>query len=112
MNDNKFPQMDWQQVVLNGGPPCFHAEGPQFCGRAERWPGHGNPAFHDFVSLQRFLTKAIADERERCARICDNAESPDYEHGLMANGWEDAKVHLSQAVRRDDTADAQTESGK
>lgn len=50
--------MDWQQVILNGGPPCFFIEGPQFCGRAERWQGHGNPAFHDYVSLQTFLATA------------------------------------------------------
>lgn len=49
------PRMDWGQVVLNGGPPCFHVEGPQFCGRAERWPGHGNAAFHAYVSLDGFL---------------------------------------------------------
>src|SRR5690348_7967596 len=76
MNDNKFPQMDWQQVALNGGPPCFHVEGPQFCGRAERWHGHGNPAFHDFVSLQQYVTKAIADERARCMRIAEQAFEP------------------------------------
>jgi len=49
--------MDLQQVVLNGGPPCFYVEGPQFCGRAERWPGHGNAAFHDFVSLESTLNE-------------------------------------------------------
>jgi hypothetical protein len=37
---------DWQQVVLNGGPPCFHldelgASGQgKFCMRAKRWAGH------------------------------------------------------------------------
>src|SRR5689334_16034514 len=53
------PQMDWQQVALNGGPPCFYVEGPQYCGRAERWPGHGNPAFHDFVSLEYVTAKPM-----------------------------------------------------
>jgi hypothetical protein len=48
--------MDWGQVVANGGPPCFFVEGPQFCGRAERWQGHGNSAFHEYVSLQDFIT--------------------------------------------------------
>ena len=44
--------MDWQQVVLNGGPPCFHLEDGRFCGRAERWAGHdGNP--HKFVRTSR-----------------------------------------------------------
>ncbi len=46
---------DWQQVVLNGGPPCFHLEDGRFCLRAERWDGHrrigGSIAIHKFVSL-------------------------------------------------------------
>jgi hypothetical protein len=54
-------------------------------------------------AIHSALQQAIADERERCARICDNAESPDYDHGLMANGWEDAKVHLSEAIRHSET---------
>lgn len=47
--------MDWQQVVLNGGPPCFHLEGERFCGRAERWDGHDG--CHKFVSLEELLSK-------------------------------------------------------
>jgi hypothetical protein len=65
MNDNKFPQMDWQQVALNGGPPCFAQlddEEGWFCGRAERWEGHDGE--HEFVSFQQYVTKVIADERE------------------------------------------------
>jgi hypothetical protein len=42
---------DWQQVVLNGGPPCFHfdKERQRFCLAAERWPGHG--VYHPFTNL-------------------------------------------------------------
>lgn len=49
--------MDWQQVVLNGGPPCFHLDPADdlFCGRARRWHGHG--AIHNFVSLADLLRK-------------------------------------------------------
>lgn len=47
-------RMDWQQVVLNGGPPCFHLEGDgRFCGRAERWEGH--PEIHSYVPLASLL---------------------------------------------------------
>jgi hypothetical protein len=51
---------DWEQVVLNGGPPCFHLEEDgRFCGRAERWDGHKPfkkwPALHEFVSLADLL---------------------------------------------------------
>lgn len=48
--------MDWQQVVLNGGPPCFHlCEDGYFCGRAKAWEGHDS--IHKFVSLAyRFET--------------------------------------------------------
>lgn len=57
--------MDWQQVVLNGGPPCFHLEERygMFCGRAERWCGHhmdgnGHKALHEFVSLKQLLSES------------------------------------------------------
>lgn len=40
---------DWEQVRLNGGPPCFHIEDGRFCFRAERWPGH--PVYHPFTTL-------------------------------------------------------------
>lgn len=48
---------DWQQVVLNGGPPCFYllTEGgdARFCLCAERWMGHGS--HHPFVPLATLL---------------------------------------------------------
>lgn len=57
--------MDWQQVVMNGGPPCFHLEDDCFCGRAQRWDGHQPwfqkskdrtlPPLHEFVSLADLL---------------------------------------------------------
>ena len=50
---------DWQQVILNGGPPCF-ALAPldrgSFCLRAERWEGYGAEAGHAFVSLHGLLS--------------------------------------------------------
>lgn len=57
-------KMDWQQVVMNGGPPCFHRTNERFCGRAERWPGHDQIAgtsypFHAFVSLEDLLRTAL-----------------------------------------------------
>lgn len=57
--ESVVPQMDWQQVALNGGPPCFStalANGDRsgwYCGRAERWSGHG--VLHSFVSLDALL---------------------------------------------------------
>lgn len=56
--------MDWQQVVLNGGPPCFFLQDKRsghdgrFCGRAERWQGHSADSDwpnHAFVSLADLL---------------------------------------------------------
>ena len=55
--------MDWEQVICNGGPPCFHidksgAESERFCGRAQRWDGHGvggRAGFHRFISLADLL---------------------------------------------------------
>lgn len=50
---------DWVQVVLNGGPPCFHLDNGRFCLRAERWDGHYTdkigPAIHKFVTLKDLL---------------------------------------------------------
>lgn len=54
-------QADWTQVVLNGGPPCFHLEGDRFCLRAERWPGHGDD--HEFVSLAAILSAPASEAR-------------------------------------------------
>lgn len=45
--------IDWQQVVLNGGPPCFFIEGSRFCLRAERWEGHYD--LHPYISLAELL---------------------------------------------------------
>jgi hypothetical protein len=62
--------------------------------------------YHGGWQAQQALTdaidKALQARDERAARICNNAESPDYEHGLTANGWEDAKVYLADAIRKDD----------
>lgn len=59
--------MDWQQVVLNGGPPCFHlCEDGSFCGRAKRWAGHND--MHQFVSLYDVMEpilSALQDVRSR-----------------------------------------------
>lgn len=53
---------DWQQVVFNGGPPCFHLEDRRFCLRAERWDGHktigGSGPIHEYISLESLLRKS------------------------------------------------------
>jgi len=54
--------MDWYQLVLNGGPPCFHIENKRFCGRAKRWAGH--ESMHIFVSLDN-LVRAAHSEGEK-----------------------------------------------
>jgi hypothetical protein len=46
-------EADWQQVIQNGGPPCFHLEYGEFCFRAEGWEGHG--VLHPYVSLWKFV---------------------------------------------------------
>lgn len=54
---------DWEQILRNGGPPCFYLEGlrsdevqVKFCLRAERWAGHGLD--HKFVSLSSVFAEA------------------------------------------------------
>lgn len=58
-------QMDWQQVVLNGGPPCFHLDPDtgRFCGRAQRWEGHDE--MHKFVSLAGLLKKFTHETKKK-----------------------------------------------
>ena len=48
---------DWVQVVLNGGPPCFHLEGNIFCLRAQSW--HDSRGTHRFVPLRAMVDRAI-----------------------------------------------------
>ncbi len=59
-------QMDWGQVVLNGGPPCFYLDTDgRFCGRAERWVGHWD--LHDFISLADLLKHDAKEMRDKGA---------------------------------------------
>ncbi len=59
---------DWVQVVLNGGPPCFHLEDGRFCLRAKRWDGHkrigGSEAIHKFVSLEKLLRSVAPNDQD------------------------------------------------
>ena len=61
MIGNKLEELtpDWQQIYLNGGPPCFAVmeEDLRFCNRAERWEGH--PSDHKFVSWTDFLFEVM-----------------------------------------------------
>ncbi len=46
--------MDWGQVVMNGGPPCFQlCEDGRFCGRTDKWHGADT---HAFISLEALIT--------------------------------------------------------
>jgi hypothetical protein len=57
--------MDWGQVVANGGPPCFHLqEDGTFCGRAQRWAGHGVKDFHEFLPLDELIGLPAETEGE------------------------------------------------
>lgn len=62
------PHIDWQQVLLNGGPPCFFVKDGRYCGRAKRWQGHGAAIHHDFVSLDDLLTTVRKEERAAATR--------------------------------------------
>jgi hypothetical protein len=95
-------QMDWQQVVLNGGPPCFYLESEWFCGRAERWQGHGD--MHGFVSLATLLAAAEQRgreaEREACAKLV-RGEHTDYGdcHSDTCEYTCGARNHLAERIR-------------
>lgn len=80
---------DWQQVVLNGGPPCFalvDADGT-FCLRAERWMGHGTD-HHEFVSLAHAL-KVLLDDREARERALR----------VLVEGWRKSSQAIENAPR-------------
>jgi len=69
--------MDWIQVVLNGGPPCCCLERDgRFCGRAERWDGHHEPhRNHAFKTLAELLREVApnngAKQLDSTARASD-----------------------------------------
>lgn len=71
------PQMDWQQVILNGGPPCFALlddEEGWYCGRAQRWDGHDGE--HEFVSLDDLIKAGRIKALEEAARIAESFYKP------------------------------------
>jgi hypothetical protein len=67
--DRACYRANWQQVIINGGPPCFAFEESdgKFCLRAERWAGHTDkdkwPQRHRFVSLAALIDQVRADAK-------------------------------------------------
>ncbi len=100
------PQMDWQQVSLNGGAPCFHVEELSasirtYCGRAQRWEGHGNPAFHNYVSLTDLLVKQSDEALKGICVYCGAIEQ--YESLEQKAGDEGNRMrvaHIRQCAMR------------
>ncbi len=72
MPQKALANIDWGQVVANGGPPCFHVEDGRFCLRAERWDGHRAVGFHSYVSLEA----AWSNQLERNAEWQDISTAP------------------------------------
>lgn len=75
---NAAKRMDWQQVILNGGPPCFHIDDDgRFCARALRWAGHQEHGtghlFEPLYVAVTQLVKAQARELERMRGALDDA---------------------------------------
>lgn len=90
---------DWQQVALNGGPPCFHLENKRFCLRAKRWAGHGD--MHIFLPLPQSLIASRRRVREL------EAEREKKEYGLLSSGSrptlldiEDTEEALRESIKR------------
>lgn len=97
---NAAQNADWVQVVVNGGPPCFHLEGERFCLRAQRWDGHGETtAFHPFVSLAELLAsinegiKTPAEIRQMVATL--QAFNSRTETGMS---WHDLEIRALEWV--------------
>lgn len=100
------PLMDWEQVALNGGPPCFYVETntpdeqPRFCGRARRWQGHGVQTFHSYVSLEEFISA------ERRIRVASTSSSTDYQRGCADMQRECARIVKDAGLEWKDAAQA------
>ena len=98
--DARVAQMDWQQVALNGGPPCFAVlddEDGYYCGRAERWEGHDGE--HRFISLQDLLT-AYANQRgeERWREAIEEAaQKAEQQWPLMSSFGSTETNHYTRA---------------
>ncbi len=96
---------DWQQVVLNGGPPCFHfgADGELFCLRAERWAGHGEPddVTHKFVSLADLLrsVRATREQAIRGAALAAAAEVADKQRELEEISGDATAIIIARNIR-------------
>lgn len=110
-------QMDWKQIVLHEGVPCFnlHKDG-RFCGRAQRWIGHCEGADHDFISLETLLRITLSQsatlqedmERYRSALVKLNAAVADLSKsnpGFLGKlvlqdyaGWNEAMIATSKAI--------------
>jgi hypothetical protein len=96
---------DWQQVVLNGGPPCFHLFGERFCLRAERWAGHGSD--HEYASLHSLLAGVDAKERwigALCAglQLCND----------QRRQYRDALKTASQADKKEGAGEQQSDASE
>ena len=97
IDQGALQNIDWVQVVLNGGPPCFHLEEDgRFCLRAEKWSGHHVHHVHKFVSLAAYAAECVRVERERiiealnaaklrCSR-CKERVRPEYGHCTKHGG--------------------------
>lgn len=55
--------MDWDQIISNGGPPCFRIQRDgRFCGRALRWHGDDTHCFYPFEVVLKMAKDAMAFE--------------------------------------------------
>ncbi len=92
---------DWQQVVLNGGPPCFHLERGRFCLRAKPWAGHPDrpdpeiyPS-HKYVSLSDLLAQLVREQAGEIERLKGIVN--DFVKWFSPSCEKDLKVILNEA---------------
>lgn len=116
MNEKDKPQMDWQQVVLNGGPPCFavgipHTIPNKYCGRAERWEGHGSKHGHEYVSLSDLLTTARKEAGEAAWKKAIKVVEAVHRNTMgSVSDWQ-VLGPLESAMKKEIEAAANTEEG-
>ena len=98
IDQDALQNIDWVQVVLNGGPPCFHLEEGRFCLRAEKWSGHHIHNVHKFVSLAAYAAECVRVERVRCAGIARK-----HGEGIGEHCWNHENLYVGEEIGAETT---------
>jgi hypothetical protein len=66
---------------------------------AEIGDSHGYMIRNELSNLERFAELVRADEREACAKVCDDLPAPDYVSPDDVTVWDVATLDCGDAIR-------------